>query len=41
VSVRGRLGIDPVQFRITRGAMMLLFAEGGLSLVSAPPSRTG
>jgi membrane associated rhomboid family serine protease len=33
VSVRGRLGMDPGQFRITRGAMLLLLLEGGLTLV--------
>lgn len=33
MSVRGRLGLDPSQFRITRGAMLLALAELGLSLV--------
>ncbi|HEY2733238.1 MAG TPA: rhomboid family intramembrane serine protease [Polyangiales bacterium] len=31
--MRGRLGLAPDQFRITRGAMILLFLEGGVSLV--------
>ena len=33
MSVRGRLGLDPSQFRITRGAMVLALGELGLSLV--------
>ena len=33
MSIRGRLGLDRSQFRITRGAMLLLFIEGGVSLV--------
>ena len=33
MSVRGRLGLDPSQFRITRGALGLALGELGLSLV--------
>jgi membrane associated rhomboid family serine protease len=33
MSVRGRLGLGPSQFRITRGALLLALGELGLSLV--------
>jgi hypothetical protein len=39
VSLSGRLGLDPRRYNITRGAMLLIFLEVGLSLVFllAPP----
>jgi membrane associated rhomboid family serine protease len=33
VSVRGRLGLNPGQFRITRGALILLLLEAGVTLI--------